>query len=130
MEAIRRKYQPMLSDYTFSLLYCWQKELKLSLYIEEEFFVIRGEDYYFFPIGEPNRVKEFIEGKYEYQKADADSDYVLLNQTICELQGSRFYIMKSCIDTIGARYRYKKTVRIIYVIKNRRYSKRSIPRWQ
>lgn len=52
----------MLSDYTFSLLYCWQKELKLSLYIEEEFFVIRGEDYYFFPIGEPNRVKEFIEG--------------------------------------------------------------------
>lgn len=130
MEAIRRKYQPMLSDYTFSLLYCWQKELKLSLYIEEEFFVIRGEDYYFFPIGEPNRVKEFIEGKYEYQKADADSDYVLLNQTICELQGSRFYIMKSCIDTIGARYRYKKTVRIIYVIKNRRYSKRSIPRRQ
>ena len=112
----------MLSDYTFSLLYCWQKELKLSLYIEEEFFVIRG--------GEPNRVKEFIEGKYEYQKADADSDYVLLNQTICELQGSRFYIMKSCIDTIGARYRYKKTVRIIYVIKNRRYSKRSIPRRQ
>lgn len=130
MEAIRRKYQPMLSDYTFSLLYCWQEELKLSLYIEEEFFVIRGEDYYFFPIGEPNRVKEFIEGKYEYQKADADSDYVLLNQTICELQGSRFYVMKSCIDTIGARYRYKKTVRIIYVIKNRRYSKRSIPRRQ
>ena len=42
------------------------------------------------------------------KKADADSDYVLLNQTICELQGSRFYIMKSCIDTIGARYRYKK----------------------
>lgn len=120
----------MLSDYTFSLLYCWQKELKLSLYIEEEFFVIRGEDYYFFLIGEPNRVKEFIEGKYEYQKADADSDYVLLNQTICELQGSRFYVMKSCIDTIGARYRYKKTVRIIYVIKNRRYSKRSIPRRQ
>ena len=90
IETIRRKYQPMLSDYTFSLLYCWQEELKLSLYIEEEFFVIRGEDYYFFPIGEPNRVKEFIEGKYEYQKADADSDYVLLNQTICELQGSRF----------------------------------------
>ena len=228
MEAIRRKYQPMLSDYTFSLLYCWQEELKLSLYIEEDFFVIRGEDYYFFPIGEPNRVKEFIEGKYEYQKADADSDYVLLNQTICELQGSRFakrrnaiahyrhlqpapevemiskenvehlkriseifsgedriaervaiehffelelmgvlvkrgeeyvgfslcskkdegtmqghfmkcidnergsrfYVMKSCIDTIGARYRYKKTGRIIYVIKNRRYSKRSIPRRQ
>lgn len=130
IETIRRKYQPMLSDYTFSLLYCWQEELKLSLYIEEEFFVIRGEDYYFFPIGEPNRVKEFIEGKYEYQKADVDSDYVLLNQTICELQGSRFYVMKSCIDTIGARYRYKKTVRIIYVIKNRRYSKRSIPRRQ
>lgn len=43
-------------------------------------------------------------------------------------RGSRFYVMKSCIDTIGARYRYKKTVRIIYVIKNRRYSKRSIPR--
>ncbi len=45
-------------------------------------------------------------------------------------RGSRFYVMKSCIDTIGARYRYKKTVRIIYVIKNRRYSKRSIPRRQ
>lgn len=58
--------------------------------------------------------------------------------SLCNLQGlpveivrgSRFYVMKSCIDTIGARYRYKKTVRIIYVIKNRRYSKRSIPRRQ
>lgn len=120
----------MLSDYTFSLLYCWQKELKLSLYIEGMLNVGIYPEFRFCDEKMITFLASHFEGKYEYQKADADSDYVLLNQTICELQGSRFYVMKSCIDTIGARYRYKKTVRIIYVIKNRRYSKRSIPRRQ
>lgn len=62
LESIRAKYAPLLSDYTFPLLYCWQKKLELSVYIEDELYVVRAKDEFFFPIGEENKVIAFIQG--------------------------------------------------------------------
>lgn len=117
MEEIRARYQPYLSDYTFALLYCWQEEMQLSVYVEEDFYVVRGKDYFFFPIGPAERVKEFIdgllmlgihpefrfcdkkmlewveqnyEGNYHFFEAWDDSDYVIPNRILRELQGKHF----------------------------------------
>lgn len=117
VERIRRKYQPELSDYTFALLYCWQEEMNLTIYLEEDFYVIQGKDYFFFPIGSEERIRGFIDGllemkvfptfrfcdekmlqflsqnyqgKFGYEKTDGDCDYVVANQTINELKGSGF----------------------------------------
>jgi methionyl-tRNA formyltransferase len=44
LERIREKHKPVLSDYTFSLLYCWQTKLNLGVYVEDDLFVIRAEN--------------------------------------------------------------------------------------
>lgn len=62
LERIRGKHEPLLSDYTFSLLYCWQKKLGLGVYIEDDLFVIRAENEFFFPVGEEKKVIAFIRG--------------------------------------------------------------------
>lgn len=117
MENIRRKYRPLLSDYTFALLYCWQEALQLSVYIGEDIYVVKGRDDYFFPIGEAQKVKEFIDGlarlgitpkfrfcdermlawvqetygeKSSYMEAPDDSDYVVENALIRDLAGRKY----------------------------------------
>lgn len=117
VENIRRKYQPELSDYTFALLYCWQEEMNLTIYLEEDFYVIRSADSFFFPIGSKERTRRFIDGlldlgvhlkfqfcdekmlqfltenytgKFQYKLIDGDCDYEVSNQTINELKGSAF----------------------------------------
>lgn len=62
VENIRCKYRPMLSDYTFALLYCWRNIFKLSIYIEEDFYAVKGDGYYFFPVGSPERIAAFLNG--------------------------------------------------------------------
>ncbi len=117
VERIRLKYQPELSDYTFALLYCWQEEMELTIHIEEDFYVVKSREYFFFPIGQKKRVVKFVNelmevgilpsfrfcdnkmleliernysGRYEYFVSDNDSDYVVENKTINELLGSKF----------------------------------------
>lgn len=117
MEAIRAKYQPYLSDYTFALLYCWQGEMQLSVLLEDNFYVVCGKDYFFFPIGPEEKIKAFIdgllmigicpefhfcdkkmlewveknyEGRYQALEAWDDSDYVISNRMMKELPGKRF----------------------------------------
>lgn len=60
MEEIRRKYKPALSDYTFALLWCWRKPMGLSVCLGEDFFCVRGDGYYFFPVGPDGRVLSFL----------------------------------------------------------------------
>ena len=62
LERIRGKHEPLLSDYTFSLLYCWQKKLGLGVYIEDDLFVVKTENEFFFPVGEEKKVIAFIRG--------------------------------------------------------------------
>lgn len=117
VETIRKKYHPLLSDYTFALLYCWQGEMQLSIHIEDDFYVVKSRDYFFFPIGSPDRIRKFIDGiialgikpefrfcdenmleliqnnyqgKYDFFLSRDDSDYMVSNEIINKLQGSCF----------------------------------------
>lgn len=117
MERIRGRYQPELSDYTFVLLYCWQETMELSVYLEEDFYVVKSRDYFFFPVGSKERTKEFIDGllalgispvfrfcdrqmrafaesayfgRIVCEEAEGDGDYVLDNRVIRELPGKGF----------------------------------------
>lgn len=114
LERIREKYKPLLSDYTFSLLYCWQKELELSVYAEDDLFVIRTGNEFFFPVGEEKKVIAFIQGllKLEenvkfrfcdenmkrlvalhfgedasFQMAEGDCDYLICNRAMKDVVG-------------------------------------------
>ena len=62
IEGIRKKYAPKLSDYTYSMLYCWQRELELGAYVADDIYVVKAEKEFFFPIGETQRAIAFIEG--------------------------------------------------------------------
>lgn len=115
METLRKRFPSALSDYTFSLLYCWQKTLKLQVYLDDRIFAVRGEEGLFCPIGEWEAVVSFLDlllhtnGKIklsfcdENQKArllahygagadaavsDADSDYLISVKQLCDLPGS------------------------------------------
>lgn len=61
MEELRLQYPPKLSDYTFSMIYCWQKTLNYKVYLDSELFVIKSDDFYMYPIGAEKSVKEFID---------------------------------------------------------------------
>ena len=62
IEGIRKRYAPRLSDYTYSMLYCWQKELDLSIYVDDDMYVVKAENEFLFPIGERSKAIAFIEG--------------------------------------------------------------------
>ena len=68
LERIREKHKPLLSDYTFSLLYCWQTKLNLGVYVEDDLFVIRAENEFFFPVGEEKKVIAFIRKLLKLEK--------------------------------------------------------------
>ena len=65
IDAIRAKAGHTLSAHAFSSLYLWQGEMKLSLYLEKDFFTVkidsRGDNAWFFPCGAEESVRQFIE---------------------------------------------------------------------
>ena len=114
LERIRGKHEPLLSDYTFSLLYCWQKKLGLGVYVEDDLFVVRAENEFFFPVGEEKKVIAFIKGllmleenvKFRFcdenmkrlvtlhfgedasfRIAEEDCDYLLCNRAMKDIEG-------------------------------------------
>ena len=62
IESIRKAYAPRLSDYTYSMLYCWQKELGLRICVTDDLYVVKAGKEFFFPIGERKKAIAFIEG--------------------------------------------------------------------
>ena len=60
MERIRRKYNPALSDYTFALLWCWRRQMNLSVCIGEDFFAVRDKECCFFPVCAPEQAVHFL----------------------------------------------------------------------
>ena len=112
MEQIRRKYAPALSDYTFALLWCWQRPMGLSVCVGEDFFAVKGRGYCFFPVGSPEKAAGFLREMYrqgntlvrfcdERAKAivlrkfpasvcsfcEDDCDYLIENRTLHDLSG-------------------------------------------
>lgn len=65
MEQTRRKYAPALSDYTFALLWCWRRQMRLSFCIGEDFFAVKGQGYCFFPVCSPDKAAYFLREMYK-----------------------------------------------------------------
>lgn len=61
MERIRLLHRPLLSDFTFALLWSWRKVMKLSVCLGEDFFAVRGPGYFFAPVGDSARIAAFLE---------------------------------------------------------------------
>lgn len=60
MEAIRYAYPSELSDFTFPLLFCWQKTMGLRLILGKNFFLIKSKDFYFCPVGDDAEYVPFL----------------------------------------------------------------------
>ena len=117
IEGIRKKYDPKLSDYTYSMLYCWQRELGLCAYVADDIYVVKAEKEFFFPIGEKQKAIAFIEGLLRLEGcvrlrfcdedmknavalhfgeravsclSESDCDYVICHETMKTLSGKKF----------------------------------------
>ena len=117
IEGIRKIYAPRLSDYTYSMLYCWQRELGLGAYVADDIYVVKTEKEFFFPIAEKQRAIAFIEGLLRLQGgvrlrfcdeemknavalhfgeravsslSESDCDYVICHETMRTLAGKKF----------------------------------------
>ena len=65
VEAIRARVGHELSAHAFPSLYLWQKNMGLSLYLQQDFFSVkidsRGDNVWFFPCGNEESVRNFIQ---------------------------------------------------------------------
>ncbi len=61
LERIRHTYPSQLSDYTFAMLYCWQKTMNLQIYLYKDMYAVRAKNYWFCPVGEPEQCYAFLE---------------------------------------------------------------------
>lgn len=59
------KFSCDYSSHAFESLFLWQKQMQLELYLEEDFFAVkcgvRGENTWFFPCGNVNKIKKFLD---------------------------------------------------------------------
>lgn len=71
IEEIRKNADCVLLSHSFYTLLLWQETMRLSLYLEEDFFVVKyglaGENSYFCPCGNIEKTRKFIE-EYERKK--------------------------------------------------------------
>ena len=65
IDEIRAKAGHTLSSHAFPSLYVWQKEMELSLYLQEDYFSVkidsRGNNAWFFPCGDQAGIHQFIQ---------------------------------------------------------------------
>lgn len=86
IEYIRRKYGHYLLSHSFCTLILWKETLKLSIHLEEDFFVVKyetnGENSYFFPCGNDEKKRQFIDSMLGtkdfamYYMAEEDKQFV------------------------------------------------------
>lgn len=117
LEEIRHKYPSELSDFTFSLLFCWRRLMNLRLFIGNDFFIVKGEDNYFCPVGKSDEYIRYLQGlmrlnigftlrfcdtqytktieehlhNLEIELQEDDCDYMMENQILEKLEGSRLH---------------------------------------
>lgn len=64
VECVRREYNNQLFAYAFCTLFLWKDILKLSIYTESDFFVVKSnyssDNTYFFPCGNEDKIRQFI----------------------------------------------------------------------
>ena len=78
IDSITRRYSCDYSSHAFDSLFLWRNQMKLTLYLEEDFFAVkcneRGENAWFFPCGNENSMKKFLD--YVISLDDAELCYV------------------------------------------------------
>ena len=99
------------------MLYCWQRELGLRIYVADDLYVVKTENEFFFPIGERERAIAFIEGLLRLEGhvqlrfcdeemknaveehfgecavsslSESDCDYVISHEKMKSLAGNKF----------------------------------------
>lgn len=84
IDAIRSRTGHDLSSHAFPSLYVWQKEMGLSLYLQEDFFSVkidsRGDNAWFFPCGNEESIRGFLEEGMD------TPDFTLLYLRPCDAQ--------------------------------------------
>ena len=64
IEKIREIFGHEMSSHAFASVYLWQKEMDLSVFLEEKFFSVRcgmyGDNAWFFPCGDEDEIYGFI----------------------------------------------------------------------
>lgn len=120
IDEIRAKTGHTLSAHAFPSLYVWQKEMKLSLYLQEDFFSVkidsRGDNAWFFPCGDQAGIYQFIQsgmdtpgfslaylrdcdaqwlqeqfpGMWDVRREEASDEYVCKITDYLEMEGSKY----------------------------------------
>ena len=121
VEALRRACGNETSAHAFQSLYIWKKEMELRLLCGERFYAVRfglrGENSWFFPCGEAEAVRAFVEerlagaapcrlyyagaqeaarleawfpGRFEIRRAPEDDEYIYNRQEQLALRGRSF----------------------------------------
>lgn len=120
IEKIRSSENHILMSHSFDTLFLWKETLKLLIYTEEDFFVVKtfldGDNEYFFPCGNKDKVYSFISqninskgftlkylreedkafleenfaGKFEIEYDESSCEYIFDKNEHLELKGKKY----------------------------------------
>jgi len=123
VDRIRRENKHILSSHAFTSLFLWNYNLHLKIYTEEDFFVVKRDYDYYFPCGNENKKRQFIEeiiipcksllmqmtqedvdfinlnypNAFSIEADRDESEYIYLTSQQAELKGSKFSSMRKKI---------------------------------
>lgn len=60
VNKVRKEQQHILSSHAFSSLFLWKSNLGLTIYTDDDFFVVKRADGFFFPCGNEEKKKLFL----------------------------------------------------------------------
>lgn len=127
LEKINEKYQNSKSSHAFSSLWLWQREMKLSLWLGEDCYIVKADKgRYFFPCGDPAEKKEFLKqickspgvelhylsdldkqwlereftGEWDFFRAEDEDEYIYHIGEQLELLGKNYANMRTQIHKI------------------------------
>lgn len=150
VDRIRRENKHKLSSHAFTSLFLWKYNLQLKIYTDEDFFVVKRVDGYYFPCGNEDKKKQFIEemiipsksmllqmrkedvdfvqlnypGIFKIEEDRDESEYIYLTSQQAELKGSKFSSMRKKIrHATGAEiYAFEKISTVHFdILKNMTY---------
>lgn len=130
VEQIRYMFSHELSSHAFTSLFLWKKHLGLTLYLADQFFVVkcntRGKNTWFFPCGNDNMKKMFISqhikeddfslcyledrdkafleqhypGCFSISEEESSSEYLYDREAYETIQGRKFSNMRKQINRL------------------------------
>ena len=131
VEQIRRRYNHQTSSHAFLSLFLWQEELGLQLHITSDMFAVkcnkRGENCWFFPCGDPVKIKEFLHQQLDITAAPLHLCYMRVEDA--EILNREF---PNRFSTVAApddnEYLYDKEEQVLLQGKEFRHHRNSLNR--